>query len=141
MDIEQLSEEQLKDIKRAFTIFILKVIKHSAIDFARKEKVQNSRIVPISEYVNNEMSLSNFDDGIFFIQEDIDYENLEKIMSKKKHCMAISKLSKREKQIIYLLYIKEKDVEEIAAMLQLTPKTILNTKNNALNKLRNDMEE
>ena len=42
MNIDELNEEQLRDIKRAFTIFILKVIKHSAIDFVRKEKLYNS---------------------------------------------------------------------------------------------------
>ena len=108
MNIEELNEEQLRDIKRAFTIFILKVIKHSAIDFVRKEKLYNSRIMSLNEYVNNEMSLSVFDDDIFCVENDIDYRYLENVMTQKKHQKAILKLSKREKQIIYLLYIQEK---------------------------------
>lgn len=139
MNIDELNEEQLRDIKRAFTIFIMKVIKHSAIDFARKEKLQNSRIVPLNEYVNNEMSLSVFDDDIFYMENDIDYRHLEKIMSQKKHQNAISKLSEREKQIIYLLYIEEKEIDEIAKILNISRKTILNTKQKALNKLKNDI--
>lgn len=139
MNIEELNEEQLKDIKRAFTIFITKVIKHSAIDFARKEKLYNSRIVSLNEYVNNEMSLSVFDDDIFFRNKEIDYKQLEKIMTKRKHQDAVFKLSEREKQIIYLFYIEEKEVDEIAKLLHISPKTILNTKQNALNKLKNDM--
>lgn len=139
MNIDELNEEQLRDIKRAFTIFIMKVIKHSAIDFARKEKLQNSRIVSLNEYVNNEMSLSVFDDDIFYMENDIDYRHLEKIMSQKKHQNAISKLSEREKQIIYLLYIEEKEIDEIAKILNISRKTILNTKQNALNKLKNDI--
>lgn len=139
MNIDELNEEQLSDIKRAFTIFIMKVIKHSAIDFARKEKLQNSRIVSLNEYVNNEMSLSVFDDDIFCMENNIDYRHLEKIMSQKKHQKAILKLSEREKQIVYLFYIEEKEIDEIAKILNISKKTILNTKQNALNKLKKDI--
>lgn len=131
MNIEELNEEQLRDIKRAFTIFILKVIKHSAIDFVRKEKLYNSRIMSLNEYVNNEMSLSVFDDDIFCVENDIDYRYLENVMTQKKHQKAILKLSKREKQIIYLLYIQEKEIDEISKMLNISKKTILNIKQNA----------
>lgn len=141
MNIEELNEEELKDIKRAFTIFITKVIKHSAIDFVRKEKLYNSRIMPLSEYVNNEMSLSFFDDDIFCMENNIDYKDLEKLMTKREHQSAISKLSEREKQIIYLLYIEEKEVEEVANLLNITTKTVLNTKQNALNKIKKDIGE
>ena len=139
MNIEELNEEQLRDIKRAFTIFILKVIKHSAIDFVRKEKLYNSRIMSLNEYVNNEMSLSVFDDDIFCVENDIDYRYLENVMTQKKHQKAILKLSKREKQIIYLLYIQEKEIDEISKMLNITKKTILNIKQNALKKLKKDI--
>lgn len=139
MNIEELNEEQLRDIKRAFTIFILKVIKHSAIDFVRKEKLYNSRIMSLNEYVNNEMSLSVFDDDIFCVENDIDYRYLENVMTQKKHQKAILKLSKREKQIIYLLYIQEKEIDEISKMLNISKKTILNIKQNALKKLKKDI--
>lgn len=142
MNIEELNEEQLRDIKRAFTIFITKVIKHSSIDFARKEKLYNSRVMPLSEYINNKMSLSFFDDDIFVSMEDnIDYKHLEKIMTKRRHQCAVSKLSEREKQIIHLLYIEEKGVEEIANLLNISTKTVLNTKKNALNKIKKDIGE
>lgn len=141
MNIEELNEEELRDIKRAFTIFITKVIKHSAIDFVRKEKLYNSRIMPLSEYINNEMSLSFFDDDIFCMENNIDYKDLEKLMTKREHQSAISKLSEREKQIIHLLYIEEKEVEEVANLLNITTKTVLNTKKNALNKIKKDIGE
>lgn len=140
MNIDELNEEQLRDIKRAFTIFILKVIKHSAIDFVRKEKLYNSRIVSLNEYGNNEMSLSGFDDDIFYMEKNIDYRHLENFMTKKKHQNAVSKLSEREKQIIHLLYIEEREVDEVAKLLNISTKTVLNTKKKALNKLKNDME-
>lgn len=141
MNIEELNEEELRDIKRAFTIFITKVIKHSAIDFVRKEKLYKSRIMPLSEYINNEMSLSFFDDDIFSMENNIDYKDLEKLMTKREHQSAISKLSEREKQIIHLLYIEEKEVEEVANLLNITTKTVLNTKKNALNKIKKDIGE
>lgn len=141
MNINELSSEDLKNIKRAFTVFIAKVIKHAAIDFARKEKIRLSRIVSLTEYTNKGMSLSILDNGIFSLQECENYKELHKIMTNEKHQKAITKLSNREKEIIYFLYIEELTLEEIASKLKLTSKTIRNTKNNALKKLKKDMEE
>lgn len=138
MNIENLSEQELKEIKRAFTMFIMKVVKNASCDFARKEALRSSRTVLLDEKIVNKVSLSNYDNGTFFNE---DNPEIEKIMSKEKHKKAISKLSKREKQIISLLYIEEKSIEEISELLKISSKTIANTKNNALNKLRKDMEE
>lgn len=141
MNIEKLSEEELKDIKRAFTIFMTKLVRYSRIDFIRKETLKNSRIVPLEEGVVKKVSLSNYDSGTFFIDNYVKGNKIDKLMSKEEHRKAISRLSKREKQIIKLLYIDEKDIEEIARELNITEKTVSNTKNSALDKLRNDMEE
>ena len=141
MKNKDFSSEDLKNIKRAFTIFIIKVIKHAAIDFARKEKIRLSRIMSLNEYVNNEMSLSIKDNGVFLFKECSNYNELHLIMTAEKHQKAITKLTKREKEIIYLLYIEEYTLEEIALKLNLTSKTVRNTKNNALAKLKKDMEE
>ena len=105
MNLDGLSENELKEIKRAFTIFIMKIVKNSSIDFIRKETLRNSRNLPLDEDIVNKVSLSNYDDGAFFIEN---YTKLEKIMSKERHRKAILKLSKREKQIINLLYVEEK---------------------------------
>ena len=141
MNIEKLNEEELKDIKRAFTIFMTKLVRYSRIDFIRKETLKNSRIVPLEEGVVKKVSLSNYDSGTFFIDNYVKGNKIDKLMSKEEHRKAISRLSKREKQIIKLLYIDEKDIEEIARELDITEKTVNKTKNSALDKLRNDMEE
>ena len=138
MNINELNEKDLKEIKRAFTIFIMKVVKHASYDFMRKETLRNSRIVPLDEDVTDKVSLSVYDDDTFFVEN---YKKLENVMSKEKHRKAISKLSKREKQIINLLYIEEKSIEDVSKILKIGSKTISNTRNNALNKLRKDMEE
>lgn len=141
MNIEELNEKDLKEIKRAFTIFMMKLVKHSSFDFLRKETLRVSRNLPLEEDIVCKVLWSNYDDDTFFIGVRSDYNNLEKVMSKEKHQKAISKLSKREKQIINLIYIEEKSIEQVANILNLTTKTVTNTKNNALNKLRKDMEE
>ena len=74
------------------------------------------------------------------MEKNIDYRHLENLMTKKKHQNAVSKLSEREKQIIHLLYIEEREVDEVANLLNISTKTVLNTKKKALNKLKNDME-
>lgn len=141
MNIEKLNEEELKDIKRAFTIFMTKLVRCSYLNFIKKETLKNSRIVPLNEGVVKKMSLSNYDNGIFFIENNIKGNELEKIMTKNEHRKAVSKLTKREKQILKALYIDEMDVEDIAKKYNITLKTISNARKLAIDKLRDDMEE
>ena len=141
MDIERLNEKELKSIKGAFTVFMTKLVNHHSINFVKKQKLDYARNLPLNEGAVYKVSLSNYDNGIFFIENIIKNNDLEKIMTKKEHNKAISKLSRREKQVIKALYVDEKDIEEIAKELNITEKTVLNTKNSALDKLRNDMEE
>ena len=141
MNIEKLNEEELKDIKRAFTIIMTKLMRRSYINYIKKEKVKNSRIVPVNEGVVKKMSLWNYDNGIFFIENNIKGNELEKIMTKNEHRKAVSKLTKREKQILKALYIDEMDVEDIAKKYNITLKTISNARKLAIDKLRDDMEE
>ena len=141
MNIEKLNEEELKDIKIAFTIFMTKLVRCSYLNFIKKETLKNSRIVPLNEGVVKKMSLSNYDNGIFFIENNIKGNELEKIMTKNEHRKAVSKLTKREKQILKALYIDEMDVEDIAKKYNITLKTISNERKLAIDKLRDDMEE
>ena len=141
MNIEKLNEKELKDIKRAFTVFMTKLVNHHSINFIKKLKLNYARNLPFNEGIIYKVSLSNYDNGIFFIENIIKDNELEQIMTKKEHSKAVSKLSRREKQVIKALYVDDKDIEEIAKELDITEKTVLNTKNSALNKLRNDMEE
>lgn len=141
MNIEKLNEEELKDIKIAFTIFMTKLVRCSYLNFIKKETLKNSRIVPLNEGVVKKMSLSNYDNGIFFIENNIKGNELEKIMTKNEHRKAVSKLTKREKQILKALYIDEMDVEDIAKKYNITLKTISNARKLAIDKLRDDMEE
>ena len=141
MNIEELNEKDLKEIKRAFTIFMMKLVKHSSFDFLRKERLRVSRNLPLEEDIVCKVSLSNYDDGTFCVEIKNDFNNLEKVMTKEKHQKAISKLTQREKQIISLIYIEEKSIGQVAKILNITTKTVANTKNNALNKLKKDMEE
>ena len=97
--------------------------------------------MPLNEGVVKKMSLSNYDNGIFFIENNIKGNELEKIMTKNEHRKAVSKLTKREKQILKALYIDEMDVEDIAKKYNITLKTISNARKLAIDKLRDDMEE
>ena len=139
MGIEYLSDEELKEIRKAFTIYIVKVIKHSAIDFIRKQKKYEGRIVYLNDFEEEKVSLSMFDNDILFFEEKTNYSQLEKIMTKEKNRKAVKKLTDREKEVMYLIIIEELDTEEIAKRLKISTKTVLNTKNNALKKLRKDL--
>ena len=139
MEIKYLSDEELKKIRKAFTIYIVKVIKHSAIDFIRKQKKYEGRIVYLNDFEEEKVSLSMFDNDTLFFEEKTNYFQLEKIMTKEKNRKAVEKLTDREKEVMYLIIIEELDTEEIAKRLKISTKTVLNTKNNALKKLRKDL--
>ena len=141
MNIEELSEKELKDIKRAFTIFMTKLVRCSYLNFIKKETLKNSRIVPLNEGIINKVSLSNFDNGIFFVENKANDNEIGKIMTKNKHNNAILKLSKRERQILKAIYIDKKKNEEVAKEFNISYKTVSNTRITAINKLRKYLED
>ena len=141
MIIDKLSEEELKDIKRAFTVFMIKVVKHHSLNFIKKERLNNSRNLPLDEGVINKVSLSNYDSGTFFYENKVNNNELEKVMTKSEHTNAILRLSKRERQILKAIYIDKKKNQEVAEEFNITYKTVSNTRISAINKLRKYLEE
>lgn len=66
MSVKKYSNRSEEDVVRAFKSFIKVMIVNSTCDFKRKYYVQNIPTVPFDELVDNKVSLSMFDDDIFF---------------------------------------------------------------------------
>lgn len=135
MNIESLSEDEIEEIVKAFKDFIKKVIKHSAIDYARKVKSTNYREIVYSDLVDYKMPLSVFDDGIFLFDEKI-----EDRFQDDSYNRAMNLLSKTEKEI-FKLSIEGYSNIEIANKLNTTVNCIKATKSRARRKLIKRVEE
>lgn len=67
MNLDSLSEEEVKAIKRAFSVFMMKIIKHSAIDYVRKIKAKKYTEIAFNDAIEISVSLSKFDEDTFFV--------------------------------------------------------------------------
>lgn len=140
MNIETNFENNEEIVVRAFKIFLKKVIKHSAIDYARKIKAKGGKEVFFSDLIESKVSLSVTDSGTFFAEEKVNYKRLENIMQKESHKKAITLLTEREKKILYMS-AEGYSNKEIAKTINTTENCVRVTKSNAKNKIIRKVEE
>lgn len=116
-----------EEIVKAFKTYIKKVVRNAAIDYARIIKSAKYREVLFSELVDRKVSLSNYGNGTFFVDEILfqiqnsDAENLERL---KKILFSL----KEKDKIIFKLLAQKKNNREIAEILNVNEKTIRNRK-------------
>lgn len=129
MDYKEYSDEE---IARAFTVYMIKIIKHSAIDYVRKIRRSQNKEISFSEVMNNKVSLSSFvDDGTFYLFESTIEEKFEK---------GFRKLSKTEQRLVKLL--KEKSsLIEISKILNIDIESVYSLKSKTKKKFKKYMEE
>ena len=114
--MRELSEKEIEIVVRAFKVFLKKIVKNSAIDFAKKVKSSRFTEVVYSDLVDEKVSLSMYDEDAFFNIENIEYKKLENIVSDPKLKKAIKNLKLEEKLLLYLTaedFSAEEEVFEI----------------------------
>lgn len=132
MSVEKYSEKEIEETVKAFKTYITKVIRHSAIDFARKVKSVKYTEIVYSDLVDDIVSLSLFDEDTFFGSDELVFENE---INKK----AFIRLTKKERKIILLVANGYSD-EEIAKSLGITIHNVHSSKNIARNKFKKYLE-
>ena len=115
--------KEIEYVVKAFKNYMKKIVKHSAIDYARKFNSDIVKEVAFTDSVDRNMSLSSYDSDYFFS----DKGNLEDNISNSELRVAINKLSKDEKKILELS-IEDYSGKEIAKIMGLSEKTIRNKK-------------
>ena len=93
MSIKKYSEKEIEYVVRAFKMYAKKVVKHSAIDYARKVNSVPIREVAFTDVIEKNVSLSLFDSDTFFSPKEVKGA-LEDIIFNPKLQLAIKKLSK-----------------------------------------------
>ena len=135
-----LSEKEIEIVVRAFKVFLKKIVKNSAIDFAKK--VKSSRFIEVvySDLVDEKVSLSVHDEDAFFNIENIEYKKLENVVSDPKLKNAIKNLKLEEKLLLYLT-AEDFSAKEISKEMNLKEQTIWNKRNIIKNKIKKQMED
>lgn len=137
--MRDLSEKEVEIVVRAFKVFLKKIVKNSAIDFARKVKSSRFTEVVYSDLVDEKVSLSMYDEDAFFDIEQIGYQELEKAVSDPMISKAIKNLKLEEKLLLYLT-AEDFSAKEISKKMNLKEQTIWNKKNIIKNKIKKQME-
>jgi len=129
------------DICKRFNVFITKVILNASIDYKRKLfKAVENELVIISE-IENEISSSGTDEGIFsFIDENVASNELERVFAKEEHYSAMKQLTDKQKEILDLLVVKKLSVKEVAKMLGTTESNVKVTKLKAIRKFKQNLK-
>lgn len=134
------SEKEIEIIVRAFKVYLKKIVKHSAFDFAKKVKSSGFTEVVYSDLVDEKVSLSMYDEDTFFNIEKIKYQELEKAVSDPRISKAIKRLKLEEKLLLYLT-AKNFSAEQISEKMNLKEQTVWNKRNLIKNKIKKQMED
>lgn len=132
-----------KEIEKRFTSYLKKVLK----GYSNKQKVKylieintNSEL---SDKQINKLSYKNYlqrnTDEIDNI--DVDINHLENIFHNERYYKAMKKVPLKQRQVLYLLVVKEYNLREVAEILKTTTSNISKLKRNAINNFKKNLEE
>lgn len=119
----------------SFTSYIVEIIKNTAINYKKKKSyILNKEIQSLDKAKIDEeiISIGNEikDDEV----ERINYQELEKIFTKKEYYNAMKWLRDKEKLVLYLNVIKQLSLETVAILLNTNSNNISKIKYRAKNK-------
>ena len=117
----EYSEKEIEYVVKAFKNYMKKIVKHSAIDYARKFNSDIVKEVAFTDSVDRNMSLSLCDSDYFFA----DKVNLEDNISNSELRVAIKKLSKDEKEIAKIMGLSEKTIRNKKCIIRSKIKRML----------------
>lgn len=141
MDIKDFSDDEINKVVNSFKAYIKLVVEHSAVDFARKVKSKNYKIVSLNEIVEKEASLlMNNNDASFSLEDSFDERNELNIFTNSKFAKAFEKLSNNEKRVLNL-YSKNYEPNQIAKILNISLTNVTTIKSRAIQKFKKIISE
>lgn len=128
-----------------FTSYVDKCITLKSKEIKRrKNKLLYREILSLNTYDEdfNEEKLNSIPDKpVDFIEKISMPKNLDftLVFNDKKLAAAINNLTKRQKQIMFLKYVKEYDEHQIANILKVSPQAVNKVKNSALRRIKKQL--
>ena len=101
-----------------------------------KDNYKEKRIFSLNEHIGEE------EDEMLDLIPSMDKSPLDKILDKEEKIhlkKAMSILTKRQRDVIFYYYIKNKSISEISDILKISYRTVINTKTTALKKLKKQL--
>jgi len=117
--------------KNEFTAYIKTVIQNSSTDYKRKVLKTIENEISVEDFTSLKKELS-YDDSSFFMEEDIKYSNIETLFTNKKYYRAMQKLSDKEKLVLFLTVIEDKNAEQVAEIMNTTKDNVWKIKSRAI---------
>ena len=129
-------------IERRFSAYLNKTLK----GYAKKQKIKyqkeldrNKRLsdtdIIKASYKNYLLNNDSFEDI------DVDINHLENIFHNEKYCIAMRNVPLRQRQVLYLLFIKEYTIDEVAKMFKTTSSNINKLKQNAIRNFKENLKK
>ncbi len=132
-----LSENEIVEIRKIFSKFIVKLIKDSSIDFKRKMFSVENKEINIDNYNETSLFQIEWNDDVFSMDK-IKAENIENVFDKDSaYYSIVKKLSKLQKEIFYKEAFEDKKINEIARELNTSENTISSIKSQIKKKFKN----
>ena len=72
---------------------------------------------------------------------DVNINHLENIFHNEKYCKAMKKVSLKQRQVLYLLFVEEYNTKEVAKYFQTTTDNINKIKRKAIKNFKKNLEE
>ena len=122
-----------------FTAYMKAVIENSSTDYKRKLKRTIEREISVADFSSLPKGLLSYDDSSFLLEEDIAYSNIESLFTNEKYYRAMKKLTDKEKMVLYLTVIEERNAGEVAKTLNTTKENIWQIKSRAIKNFLNNL--
>lgn len=130
------------ELEKRLTVYLYRVIsgyskdkkKNLNIDLNRKEEFTEEidKIVSINYYQNKENLESD--------ELDNDYKYPERVFTKNKHYIAMKKVPKIQKEVLYLLVVDKLRIEEVAMKFKLKEESVYRMKKLAIENFKKNLE-
>lgn len=130
------------NINRKKMSYVIKSLKTCRNDYYRKfKKNQNRELLILNNPLDNNEDIELID--MLASDEnnyDYNYDSIEDITSDEKLLKALSKLTDRQKEILYYIYVKNLTAKDLSNLLNISRQAINKTHNLAISNIKKELK-
>ena len=130
------------ELEKRFTTYLNKILK----GYANRQKIKYQNEINITKNLSNaditKLSYKNYLlNNNSFEDIDVDINHLENIFHNENYYKAMKIVPLKQRQILYLLFVKEYTIDEIAKMLKITSSNINKLKQNGIRNFKKNLKK
>lgn len=134
------------NINRKKMSYLIKSLKTCRNDYYRKfKKNQNRELLILNNPLDNNEDIELIDmlasdENNYENNYDYNYDSIEDITSDEKLLKALSKLTDRQKEILYYIYVKNLTAKDLSNLLNISRQAINKTHNLAISNIKKELK-